>query len=107
MRFRQRILGFLFKLFRAIVWTAGVIAIALVCFFYVAEQPVPRETLERLFERLYRVESSRNRSLGGAGLGLSICKNIVEAHGGTIEADASPIGGVWIKVALPLMRGIL
>jgi two-component system sensor histidine kinase BaeS len=68
---------------------------------------VPRETLERLFERLYRVESSRNRSLGGAGLGLSICRNIVEAHGGTIEAKASPLGGVWIKVALPLMRGML
>jgi len=67
---------------------------------------VPREAMDRLFERLYRVESSRNRSLGGAGLGLSICKNIVEAHGGTIGAHESPLGGVWIKVALPLMKGV-
>ena len=54
----------------------------------------------RLFERLYRVENSRNRRSGGAGLGLSICKNIVEAHNGTIEAKASPFGGLSIRVIL-------
>lgn len=57
--------------------------------------------LERLFERLYRVESSRNRSTGGAGLGLAICRNIVEAHGGRITAESSPLGGVWIRIELP------
>ena len=57
--------------------------------------------LPRLFERLFRVESSRNRSSGGAGLGLSICKNIVEAHEGTISAQRSPINGLWIKIDLP------
>lgn len=57
--------------------------------------------LERLFERLYRVESSRNRSTGGAGLGLAICRNIVEAHGGSITAESSPLGGVWIRIELP------
>ncbi|UFS71019.1 ATP-binding protein [Geomonas sp. RF6] len=61
--------------------------------------------LGRLFDRLFRVESSRNRALGGAGLGLSICKNIVEAHEGTIEAHAAPQGGVWIKVELPMTGG--
>ncbi len=58
--------------------------------------------LVRLFERLYRVEASRNRSAGGAGLGLAICRNIVEAHAGSIDALPSPLGGVWIRVTLPL-----
>ena len=43
---------------------------------------VPEEALERLFERLYRAENSRNRETGGAGLGLSICRNIVEGPPG-------------------------
>ena len=60
--------------------------------------------LERLFERLYRVESSRHRGAGGAGLGLAICKNIVEAHAGQIEARPSPMGGVWIRVRLPFEK---
>ncbi|MBU0484192.1 MAG: HAMP domain-containing protein [Proteobacteria bacterium] len=65
---------------------------------------VPASNLNRLFERLYRVESSRNRNAGGAGLGLAICKNIVEAHAGTISARPSPLGGVWIQIAIPLGR---
>lgn len=65
---------------------------------------VPEEDLERLFNRLYRVESSRNRALGGAGLGLALCKNIVEAHEGEISAHRSPLGGVLIMVELPLAR---
>jgi two-component system, OmpR family, sensor histidine kinase BaeS len=63
---------------------------------------VPDEALPHLFERLYRVESSRNRATGGAGLGLSICHNIVEAHGGKISASHSPLGGLEIRVHLPL-----
>jgi two-component system sensor histidine kinase BaeS len=63
---------------------------------------VAADQLERLFDRLYRVESSRNRAKGGAGLGLAICKNIVEAHEGTIAALPSPHGGVLIRVELPL-----
>ena len=57
--------------------------------------------LPRLFERFFRGESSRNRASGGAGLGLAICRSIVEAHGGTIEAKASPLGGLWIAIRLP------
>jgi two-component system sensor histidine kinase BaeS len=61
---------------------------------------VPGEALGRLFDRLYRVEGSRARESGGAGLGLAICKNIVEAHAGTITAQASPRGGILIRIVL-------
>ncbi|MGB0848339.1 MAG: ATP-binding protein [Thiolinea sp.] len=62
---------------------------------------VPDTALPHLFERLYRVESSRNRATGGAGIGLSICHNIVQAHDGTIQAGHSPYGGLQISVTLP------
>ena len=57
---------------------------------------------EQLFERLYRVEGSRNRNTGGSGLGLAICRNIVEAHGGKISAEPGPDGGLLITTTLPL-----
>jgi two-component system, OmpR family, sensor histidine kinase BaeS len=63
---------------------------------------VAEDELERLFDRLYRVESSRNRATGGAGLGLAICRNIVLAHEGSIVALPSPLGGVRIRVELPV-----
>jgi len=56
--------------------------------------------LGHLFERFYRVEASRSRTHGGAGLGLAICRNIVEAHEGAIVARASPLGGLWVRVEL-------
>jgi two-component system sensor histidine kinase BaeS len=62
---------------------------------------VPEAELERLFDRLYRVEASRNRASGGAGLGLAICKSIAEGHDGTIAAYPSSLGGVIIRVTLP------
>ncbi len=62
---------------------------------------VPVELLPKLFERLFRVETSRNRAAGGAGLGLSICKNIAEAHNGTLSASASPLGGLRLTLSLP------
>jgi two-component system sensor histidine kinase BaeS len=63
---------------------------------------VPGEDLEKLFDRLYRVETSRSRVSGGAGLGLPICRNIVEAHGGSITAHASSLGGLLMRISLPL-----
>ncbi|MDC0948832.1 ATP-binding protein, partial [Gammaproteobacteria bacterium] len=57
---------------------------------------------EQMFERLYRVEHSRARAKGGSGLGLSICRSIVEAHAGTIRATASNLGGVRILIELPV-----
>ena len=74
----------------------------LVIHFLDSEPGVAEGDLKNLFDRLYRVESSRNRAVGGAGLGLSICRNIVEAHGGNIEAKQSPHGGLWINISLPL-----
>jgi two-component system sensor histidine kinase BaeS len=59
------------------------------------------EECERLFERLYRLEGSRNRNSGGSGLGLAICRNIVEAHGGNITAEPGPDGGILITTLLP------
>jgi len=61
---------------------------------------VPLEDQGKLFERLFRVEKSRNRSSGGAGLGLSLCENIVKAHGGHIQASSSPLGGLCITLTL-------
>jgi two-component system sensor histidine kinase BaeS len=62
---------------------------------------VPDEALAHLFERFYRVDRSRSRATGGAGLGLAICRNIVEAHEGQIIARHSPLGGLWLRVELP------
>lgn len=61
----------------------------------------PDASINRLFERFYRVEASRSREYGGSGLGLSICKAIVKAHGGTINADHSLLGGLRVTVTLP------
>ena len=63
---------------------------------------VPPEDLPRLLERFYRAESSRGRAHGGAGLGLAICRNIVEGHGGTFSVQCSELGGLWVRVALPV-----
>jgi two-component system sensor histidine kinase BaeS len=55
----------------------------------------------RLFERFYRVEGSRSRVSGGSGLGLSICRNIAEAHQGSLRALESQLGGLRIELLLP------
>ena len=62
---------------------------------------VASEDLPRLFERLYRVDASRNRATGGSGLGLAICRSIVEAHNGSISAALSVLGGLKILIVLP------
>lgn len=62
--------------------------------------------MERLFARFYRAEASRNRASGGSGLGLAISRAIIDGHGGTIRAEASPLGGLRIRVSLPLQEAL-
>ncbi|MFT5939917.1 MAG: two-component system sensor histidine kinase BaeS [Paraglaciecola sp.] len=59
---------------------------------------VPVADCDKLFEPLYRQSTSRNRATSGAGLGLTICKNIVTAHQGKITATPSSLGGLCIRV---------
>jgi two-component system OmpR family sensor kinase len=63
---------------------------------------VPKALREKIFERFYRADNSRNRETGGSGLGLSIVKTIVTRHGGDIKALETPGGGATFKVTLPL-----
>ncbi|MFL0801397.1 MAG: HAMP domain-containing protein [Agarilytica sp.] len=62
---------------------------------------VPEASLARIYDRLFRVESSRNRETGGAGLGLSISKGIINVHGGNIFAEKSKLGGLKQTITLP------
>jgi signal transduction histidine kinase len=55
-------------------------------------EPIPEADLAHLFERFYRVEKSRDRASGGAGIGLAIVKQLVEASGGRVGAESSPAG---------------
>lgn len=63
---------------------------------------VTDNTLTRLFDRFFRGETSRNRRYGGAGIGLALVEQIVQAHQGEIHAEHSPLGGVKISLILPL-----
>ncbi|MCK5247384.1 HAMP domain-containing protein [Candidatus Bipolaricaulota bacterium] len=60
------------------------------------------EHLPNLFTRFYRVEKSRSRAVGGSGIGLTIAKYLVEAHGGRIWAENAPDGGACFTFTLPV-----
>lgn len=62
---------------------------------------IPREALERVFERFFRVDTARSREQGGTGLGLSIVKHIIQAHGGEVRAESEPGKGAIFRVFLP------
>jgi heavy metal sensor kinase len=63
---------------------------------------IPAEHLPRVFDRFYRVDSSRSRDVDGTGLGLAICRSIAEAHGGLIRAASEPGAGCCFTVELPI-----
>ncbi|SFI58035.1 sensor histidine kinase [Thermoflavimicrobium dichotomicum] len=63
---------------------------------------IPPEKLPYIFQRFYRVEGSRNRSLGGAGLGLAIAKEFVEAHKGSIGVESECGEGTTFTIELPV-----
>lgn len=65
---------------------------------------VPDESLEEIFERFSRLEHARERDAGGAGLGLSIVKSIVESHGGEVFVDADYKEGAKFVVRLPISK---
>ena len=68
--------------------------------------PIPQNQLETIFEKFFRLDSSRSTHTGGAGLGLAIAKEIVQAHGGEIYADSGEDRTVF-TVMLPDRKGNL
>ncbi|EJN15032.1 signal transduction histidine kinase [Bradyrhizobium sp. YR681] len=67
-------------------------------------QGIPVDQRQTVLEPFHRLEKSRNRATGGAGLGLAVVRNLVEAHGGTIEISAAPGGGTRVNVTLPVFQ---
>lgn len=65
---------------------------------------IPPEHLPHIFERFYRVDTSRSRALGGTGLGLSIVRQIAESHGGQVRVRSTIGEGSTFTVALPVSR---
>jgi signal transduction histidine kinase len=63
---------------------------------------IPKEHLELVFERFYRVDPSRSREDGGTGIGLAIARSVIEAHGGRIWAEETPGPGGSLRFVLPL-----
>jgi two-component system OmpR family sensor kinase len=64
---------------------------------------IPPQIRDKIFQRLWRADTSRARETGGSGLGLAIVDTIVKRHRGTISVVDTPGGGATIKVSLPLV----
>lgn len=65
---------------------------------------IPKEHWKKVFEPFYRVDKSRARAMGGAGLGLPMTKAVVERHGGTITLSTAPEGGACFTLTFPLAQ---
>lgn len=63
---------------------------------------IPEDELDRIFDQFYRVDPSRNRATGGVGLGLTIVKRLVEAHGGRLSVESTQGEGTSFRVSLPV-----
>ena len=64
---------------------------------------IPKDKQSRIFERFYRVESSRSKETGGTGLGLAMCKHIISRHHGTVSIDSVEGRGTNITVTMPCL----
>ena len=64
-------------------------------------EPISPDEVPHLFERFYRLGTSRNRRSGGSGLGLAIVAAVADVHGGSVAATAPPAGGLVVTVSLP------
>ncbi len=65
---------------------------------------IPQDELPYIFEPFYRVDKSRSKDTGGYGLGLSLCKTVMEAHHGKIEVDSSPNRGTTVSLFFPHLK---
>ena len=65
---------------------------------------IPADRRQAMLEPFNRLETSRNRATGGAGLGLAVVRSLVEAHDGTIALMAAPGGGTRVRIELPVFR---
>jgi signal transduction histidine kinase len=66
---------------------------------------IPPEKLQHVFERFYQVDGTSTRRFGGMGIGLALCRAIVEAHNGRIWAESAGADqGATFYIALPLAR---
>jgi two-component system OmpR family sensor kinase len=65
---------------------------------------IPEPLQEKVFDRFYRADNSRNRGTGGSGLGLAIARSIVNAHGGKIWAEATVGGGATFSFEIPISQ---
>ncbi|WP_213816753.1 cell wall metabolism sensor histidine kinase WalK [Glaciihabitans sp. dw_435] len=67
---------------------------------------IPPQIRDKIFQRFWRADSSRNRDTGGSGLGLAIVASIVASHNGTVDAVETPGGGATFRVRLPLLHEV-
>jgi signal transduction histidine kinase len=65
---------------------------------------VSGDEIDKIFGKFYRSDKSRTPEVKGSGLGLTICKNIIEAHGGSITAYNVPTGGLGVKFQIPVVK---
>jgi signal transduction histidine kinase len=63
---------------------------------------IPDDLHEKVFTPFFRAEQSRNRTTGGTGLGMTVARSVVRAHGGDIELSRSPMNGLRVTVRIPL-----
>ena len=67
-------------------------------------QGIPEEDLPYIFEPFYRVDKSRSKRTGGYGLGMSLCKKIIDRHQGKIQINSKVNQGTTVEILLPVFQ---